>query len=321
MRPDLANLLAALREDPADEVANLALADWCQEQPDAATQARGEHVRLSLQRSKLHPNTKVARQLMTQLKALEKQHRPAWLGQLRRIAERSEFLPGGLVRLQIEEEKLGKARAADVAAPSAEAFAWVSEVHLRPGPAEDFAWLADRLPGGFVRSFTYAGFHAATPGPAAAAALGRCRWLPGLRSLHWSTHPLEDAGAVALASFEALNHLRELALTNPSLTHAGIAALASSPHLAGLERFFFQNNSLDHQACAALSSATFASSLRTLMIASCRIDAAGLRALLTPSFGPNLQTLIMHTNGLDAAAREVLASWPNRAGIRDLRVA
>ena len=53
MHPDLANLLGALRDDPDDEVAYLALADWCLEQPDEATQARCEHVRLSLEFGKL----------------------------------------------------------------------------------------------------------------------------------------------------------------------------------------------------------------------------------------------------------------------------
>src|SRR5262245_41050574 len=53
MHPDLANLLGALRDQPDDELAYLALADWCLEQPDEATQARGEHVRLSLEFSKM----------------------------------------------------------------------------------------------------------------------------------------------------------------------------------------------------------------------------------------------------------------------------
>ena len=46
MNADLACLLAGLRDQPDDDVARFALADWCLEQPDPVTQARGEHVRV-----------------------------------------------------------------------------------------------------------------------------------------------------------------------------------------------------------------------------------------------------------------------------------
>ena len=35
MNPDLANLLGAIRDQPGDEIAYLALADWCLEQSRA----------------------------------------------------------------------------------------------------------------------------------------------------------------------------------------------------------------------------------------------------------------------------------------------
>jgi uncharacterized protein (TIGR02996 family) len=59
---DLANLLGALRDRPDDELAYLALADWCLDQPDRATQARGEHVRLSRELSTLSQTDPVARE-------------------------------------------------------------------------------------------------------------------------------------------------------------------------------------------------------------------------------------------------------------------
>ena len=41
---DAQGLLDAIRERPDDDLPRLALADWCMEQPDEATQARGEFI-------------------------------------------------------------------------------------------------------------------------------------------------------------------------------------------------------------------------------------------------------------------------------------
>src|SRR5262245_36751355 len=128
MNPDLAALLAGLRDDPADEVAAVALADWCLEQSDPATQARGEHVRMSLRLGKLGSGDAGARELRRQVRALEKRHRAAWLGTMRPLAHRCDFLPGGLVRLQLSSGMLRQARSLALPAPSAESFAWVSQI-------------------------------------------------------------------------------------------------------------------------------------------------------------------------------------------------
>src|SRR4051794_2610767 len=110
MHPDLANLLAALRAAPDDKVAYQALADWCLEQPQPETQARGEHVRLSFQRSTLPRDEPAARELRDQVRALEKRHRAAWLGPLRAFAHRCDFLPGGLVKVELTSNRLAQAR-------------------------------------------------------------------------------------------------------------------------------------------------------------------------------------------------------------------
>ena len=55
MSRDLTALLAAVRDDPDDELPRLALADWCLEQADEATQARGEYVHVSERRRRMMP--------------------------------------------------------------------------------------------------------------------------------------------------------------------------------------------------------------------------------------------------------------------------
>jgi uncharacterized protein (TIGR02996 family) len=312
--PDLANLLAALRDDPADEVASLALADWCLEQPDAATQARGEYARLSLRAGKLPRGE--AQLLREQANAIEKRHRAAWFGPLRQLTHRCDALPGGLTKIDLSDNRLNKARAAGVTVP-ADLFAWVSEIEMRQMNLDEFAVVAELLPEGFVRSFTG---NLSAKGPAAVETLGRCRWLPGLRRLDFRTHGLGDDGAAALARLDALKGLKELNLNCQQFAHDGMAALSSSANLAGLTRFGCHHTPLRLEAWAALSHCTWNDSLRTLALDYCKLGTEGLRALLRPEFAPNLQTLWMRSGDFDAASMEVLASWPGLANLRELRL-
>src|SRR5262249_35819708 len=154
----------------------------------------------------------------------------AWLGSMRQLAHRCNVLPGGLVKIELGENRLNKARAAGVTVP-ADLFAWVSEIEMQQMTLDEFAFVGELLPEGFVRSFTG---NLAAKGPAAVETLGRCRWLPGLRSLNFRTHGLGDNGAAALARLDALRQLKELNLNNQQLAHDGMAALAASANLAGL---------------------------------------------------------------------------------------
>lgn len=315
MNPDLAALLSALRDDPADAVANLALADWCLEQHDDATQARGEHVRLSLALAALAPNAPARRESYHRLRAMEKRHRAAWLGSMRPLGHRCDFLPGGLVKLMLSAGKATQARTAGVAAPSPEAFAWVSQIETNGGnlTLADFRWLAGLLPAGFVRECA-AGCEASPPREAVVA-LVRSAWSRGLRSLTLTVPRLGDDAAI-LAQAEALGGLRKLKLRACELTPAGLASLAASPHLAGLTSFALSVNASLAGHWSALAGASWDVGLSSLSLDAIELRAAGLREVLGGTLRP--RSLWLTHCELDASAARELATWPGLAGVRSL---
>lgn len=253
MNPDLVNLLGALRARPEDEVAFLALADWCLEQPDDATVARGEHVRLSLRLCHLPRTDPTARDLRRRVKAIEKRWRVAWLGPLRELGHRCDFLPGGLVKLEMTRRRSLRARKAKPL--TAEQFAWVSSLEVRSALLDDLRWLAGRLPAGQVRSFRVQ----LTSADGLVRVLSRCRWLRGLRSLSLCSHAarIAEAELVQLAGLRRLGDLGELKLYNASLDVPGGSALGSSPYLSHLRELSLSYSGLPTPALQALLSPSF----------------------------------------------------------------
>jgi uncharacterized protein (TIGR02996 family) len=290
MNSDLANLLGALRDRPDDELARLALADWCLEQPDEATQARAEHVRLSLELARL-PRGPSARPLFERVKAMERRWRTPWLGRLREIAHRCDFLPGGLVKLEASGGRTEQAIRANVAPPADEEFAWVSSLVARAISPGCLRWLAGLLPGGLVRSFQLE----MTSGVDLVGVLPACPWLPGVRALDVSSFTSSDSGRLAddvvvrLARLESLGELRELRLYNAALHPAGCTALVGSPHLRRLRR---------------------------LALPRCNLSAA-MPGLCSGSFA-SLGVLCVESNDLSPPAVETLAGWPGLATVRQL---
>jgi putative addiction module component (TIGR02574 family) len=291
MSPDLANLLGALRDQPDDEVAYLALADWSLDQPDLPTQARGEHVRLSLELGKLSrkynaeaPASRrrregaraATRPLREQVKALERQHRVAWLGPLRDLAHRCDFLPGGLLKVEFAGGRIEQARKAQVKAPTEGEFVWVSNLVARSASLGDLDWLADMLPAGCVRSFVLGAPENAVGLP---DVLARCRWLAGVRALDvHSYYPnLADIGAAGLVRLECLASLQELHLSHAEIGLDGCSAIGRSQQLRGLRELHLQR---------------------------CGLGEDHLRALLAPAFVPPLVALSLERNNLTPAAAE-----------------
>jgi uncharacterized protein (TIGR02996 family) len=305
MSPDLANLLGALRDQPDDEVAYLALADWCLDQPDLPTQARGEHVRLSLELGKLSRKHKAeapvsrrrregaraaTRPLREQVKAMERQHRVAWLGPLRDLAHRCDFLPGGLLKVEFTSGRIEQAREAKVRPPSEGELVWVSNLVVRTTSLGDLDWLAGMLPAGCVRSFVLGAPENAVGLP---GVLARCRWLAGVRALDiHSYYPnLLDIGAAGLVSLDCLASLQELHLSHAEIGLDGCSAIGQSPQLRGL---------------------------RELRLQRCGLGEDHLRALLAPAFVPPLVALSLERNNLTPAAAGALAFWPGLAKVKKL---
>jgi len=105
---DLTNLLAALRDDPTTVWRTSPWPIGARSSPTPPFQARGEHVRLSLALAKLSRNDQAGREMRNRVRSLEKRHRAAWLGPLLALAHRCDFLPGGLVKVEVTAADRGR---------------------------------------------------------------------------------------------------------------------------------------------------------------------------------------------------------------------
>jgi uncharacterized protein (TIGR02996 family) len=330
MHPDLANLLGALRDQPDDELAYMALADWCLEQPDEATQARAEHIRLSREVVKLPRPThygpeyaaRVAARkgLQQQVKALERRHRLAWLGTMRDLAHRCDFLPGGLVKLELTGGRARQARKEQVPSPHLADFAWVSTIVARTVSAEDMLWFADALPVGIVRSFTLS---SDSPGPEVVAALTGCRWLPGLRALTiHAHHPNRWTIDVArVASLTGGPSLRELGLSHLDLGLRCCEALANSPYVRGLQSFTVSYCGLPAGHVGALGALGALGPLMSLALAQNQMDHRGVRELVAWPALAGVRRLDLHNNPIGDEGAAALARAPFLSDLRELNIA
>ncbi len=316
MNPDLAALLAALRDDPADRVARLALADWCLEQPAPLLQARGQHLHLHAQRAALQYGEPGYHELSVPIRALEKRWRRHWLGQLRPFGHRCDFLPGGLVAVSVSSGKLAQVMVQNLPPPTRDEWAWVTSLRCAAVlTAEQLRWLAAFFPPGFLRSFD-ASVHRQV-GPPAVHILAGCSWLDGLRNLSLGSH-LGDEGIQALAGLPQLARLRSLALPSNDLGENGLQALAGSSYLHNLRRLHLQHNRLGPTAVRVLGQAPWSAGLEDLGLWRCFLGPRGLRHLLDCWRPTRLSRLDLGDNGLDAPAGAMLAGWPGLAGVTEL---
>src|SRR5258708_4170547 len=82
MPMELDALLDAIRQSPVDDLPRLALSDWCMEQPDAATQARGEMIQLRVRAAALPASGDERGAMEQRVAALRQQHETEWLAGL-----------------------------------------------------------------------------------------------------------------------------------------------------------------------------------------------------------------------------------------------
>jgi uncharacterized protein (TIGR02996 family) len=306
---DLAALLAALRDCPEDEVARLALADWCLEQPEPALQARGEHLRLHARRAALAYNQPEYRSLSERIRALECGHRRAWLGAPRRFAHRCDFVPGGLVRVEVSDGRLAQVIPKKPAPLAREDFVWVTTVESRtPLTMEHLRWLSAYLPEAFLRGFSAS---VARPGgPEAVRVLAGSAWVEGLRVLNLRGSGLGDVGTRVLAGTARLACLQSLDLARNGLERAGLKALADSEILGRLCGLSVPGNALGADAGVVVGGARWGANLQQLNLSSCSLGREGLRRLTASWLPQRLQVLHLNENSLNAAAAECLAGWP-----------
>jgi uncharacterized protein (TIGR02996 family) len=326
MHPDLANLLGALRAQPDDELAHLALADWCQEQPDEATQARGDYLRLSLEHRKLSARADAARddQALQNARAtlrgraymLERQHSVAWFGTIPDMAESCSIMPGGRLKVELSGRRVKRARRGNVQPVSRALAVWVSTLAIKTAPAREMRWLAEALPATCVRTLMLAG----RPGPDFVQALARAPWLLGLLELRLHTYSKTrvPVDVTRLANHRGLASLEELHLTDATFDAKGCAGLANSPHLRAVRSLTLLRCGLGVGHIRALRAF---GQLNHLALNNNLIDAEGARALVDWPGLAGAQNLVLSNNPIRDAGAEALARSPQLRELRNLELA
>jgi uncharacterized protein (TIGR02996 family) len=220
-------LLRAVREDPHDEAARGALADWLQEHGETeAERARGELMTAVTHLALLSRADPRWDRLRSRVRELLHCWREQWLGPLSTVSD-VEFR-NGLVVLTWYRLKTFTTEVAALAGTAE--YAWVVATQLR---------VSDGLGTADVQSL------------AANSHVERLEFL-FLGGGYRSAGPIGDQGAVALAASPHLQRLESLGLAFQRIGDAGGWALAQSPYLGRLSFLDLRGNTLGAAARQAL---------------------------------------------------------------------
>jgi uncharacterized protein (TIGR02996 family) len=250
-------LLQAIREQPDDDLARLAWADWLEEQ---GQRDRAELVRVQLEQERLPRNDPRAGPLAVRAGALLAEHERAWLGPWADRLVRWQFRRGFLDSVVLEPESF-LCHGADLFAQHP-----VREVQFVDGSGtpcgpEAVEELAAAPAFDLIRSLDASG-SSPPAGPTWCRALARLGKATRLEELHFDSDwraggVFNDGAALAeLCQADGLRHLRKLTLGAPMATDA-----------------------LGDEALEDVTHAVFAPRLHTLSLAGLQISDAGARAL------------------------------------------
>lgn len=260
-RPELLSFLGAIKADPEEDTPKLALADWFQEQPDPADQARGEFLRQFVRNNQLS-KTDPAREDFGALSRLWNSNEKAWAGRLKaaglKVWATNHMFRWGLLFPALDWPAAGGA--AELAA--SEEYAWVAGLAVRAADGRDGI--------AFVNS------------PLCASLIGlRVAESVGGRAV--VKRVCEAPGETALRSLEI------------ACMHARVDAVANSPRLTGLRHLAARYFTFDAEF-AAVCESPYLNELRVLDVPGADLgagagrafaDGSGLPALEELNFGPN----------------------------------
>jgi uncharacterized protein (TIGR02996 family) len=332
-RPELFSFLGAIKAEPEEDTPKLALADWLQEQPDPADQARGEFLRQFVRNNQL-AKTDPAREDFAALVRLWNANESEWVGRLRTagltVWATNHMFRWGLLYPALSVSP-GTARTVRPLAGTEE-YAWVAGLALRvldPAEVPTFvgSGLLDSLVGLTVPHTEWAGaflnnFCASPraagllsldlepqPGMLAAVVVGR--HLTALRHLtlrrRWG-----DVDLQPLFNAPHLNALRILDATGIGLNSTAGAVIASGTGLPALVELYlgpsgYTRNALGPTGFRALIAGARGGRLRKLFVASNGVKDAGVKALRSRPHMCNLTHLDLADNDLTDRAAEAIA--------------
>src|SRR5262249_24471979 len=131
-------LLRDIMDNPGDDTPRLVLADWLQDQPEAAQAARGEFIRGQLLLDDLPPGDPRRGELVRRPPRLQEDREDDGLGPLARLARDWAF-HGGLVWLEVAGSRLFAAEDT----PALASLLWVDGLRWLDASARLVARLAD----------------------------------------------------------------------------------------------------------------------------------------------------------------------------------
>lgn len=311
-------LRTAIRDNPDDDLARMALGDWLLDQPEESQQARGELIQVQCQMTRLPPADPSRVHLESREQELLRQHRATWLGPL--DGEGICAFERGLVRLTLRASNL---RSLDRLANS---IPWqlvhclriegVASTHVAtlvasPGLAnvaelelvnrsslltrEDFQRLAESS---HLARLACLRLHDLNLDDHGVRALARSPHLGRLLILELTRNAIRDAGVKALADSSFLGRLKRLNLADNQVRAGGAEAIANTPMWSNLEHLDLGRNILGAGGARMLATGRHLEGLRHLDLRLNGIMAEGARAILDSPLGARLERLNLVGNGI-----------------------
>ncbi len=267
-------LIRALIADPDDDVPRLVYADWLEEhgRPERARLIRGqcELQRLTECDDAATQDRRTA--LATEVVALLKKHRIAWLAELPSLGgvfwrpAPNDHSPGGIFERGFVNAIMAESPTA-LLGDGERAFAVAPVQRLYLG------WL----------------------GPRASRKLSQWPFLARLRSLE--ARGAEDRSVVELARSPYLSSLRRLKLDGCGITSAGLESLAKAGWLGSLTHLHLGSNRIDDDGARALAAAPHPGQLRCIDLRSNPLSAAGRQVLRERFASPSEQRFLLLLDG------------------------
>jgi uncharacterized protein (TIGR02996 family) len=231
--------------NPADDTPLLIYADWLSDQPDLASQTRGEYLRLVTLAGRTRDQHE-KRDLAWQAREMWWAHVESWLGPLYDLVDHFIYERGRLCLEISQYFSLGSSPEAIAQMP---AWDWVTDIVIRKGNLDVLMHLGqtvrppqlvsvdigrNTLEEGELEYLLEAGF-----------------W-PHIHELGMSQNRLGDAGASELSCWSGLAGIRKLDLELCGIGPHGAESLVGSPYLSGIERLTLSVGYLDAESCRRL---------------------------------------------------------------------
>jgi uncharacterized protein (TIGR02996 family) len=283
-------LVAAVAARPADDTPRLALADWLEEDGQAA---RAGFVRLQCRAARLRPGTVERADALRAADDLAAEHETDWLGERAALLVTRDYRRGFLhtVRMTVDDflahgEELFRSepvrRLELVKVPTG----WMSD-HGDPLDADAVRAAVGHPAFARVRELAVISFDQEDVDPWLTA-LAAARHVTGLRAFGPAT------------GFQLYNEFS----TRFGLGRPAVAAFCAAPHLRTLRSLDLGScplrNTRDKDALAALvAGAAFARNLRRLNLSECRLTAVGFRRLAGDPVFRRLRSLDVRHNAAD----------------------